>query len=920
MAGKFSTDRQIAFTPKRSAANGFFRPFAALRIVCLALVLLQLSCGAAGAKPLKKILAIHSYHQGYSWQIGMDRAMDKAFSSQDKMDVEVFHEYMDSLRLPDSSLQIPFFDYLKSRYAGVSFDLIMATDNPALSFLLNYRDWLFGAKPVVFCGINGFRPEMLQGTRNYAGITEAVDVVGTLRVALKLWPRAKRVILFGRHSQTFYANLSRLNSAVGQMKGIELASLVGMRLPQVLEHLKKLTPDNLVLLTEPVADQDGRLTSFSHSTPMITMACPVPVFSLWDVVVGKGVVGGKVVSAGEQGRLGAELALQILGGEDPDAKSRVLRGHNRYMFDYKQLVRFGMPLSALPEDSILINKPPSIWQDYKEIILAVAGLLAFLCFLVLMLGLNIVRRKRAERSLKKSEELFRTVFEQAAVGICYCSLGGRLLRANDKFCRILGYTKKEIENISFKKITHPDDIESDIANVSRLLAGQGTQYSAQKRYINKQGDILWISLTVSLVKDELGKPDYLIAAAEDISDRKRAEKEREELETQLRQSQKMEAIGTLAGGIAHDFNNILAAIRGYTELAISRARSGEAVNHELDQVLGAVGNARELVRGILSISRKTGSLHKPLDLNRELRQAAGMLERTILRMVGVELKLCGHRLVTKGDAAQVQQLLLNLGANAKDAMPHGGTLTIETGLTELTEEFCRANPGALPGEYARISVGDTGYGMSPEIIENIFDPFFTTKETGRGTGLGLAMAYGIVKSHRGFIACKSLPEQGTTFDIYLPLAKGVEVDPVETDADGPLNQGNNETILVVDDEKALREVSEQMLGASGYRILLADCGEKAIEMYRERGADIDLVILDISMPGMGGHRCMECLLDMDPEVKIIMASGYSKDISARQAVEKGALSYLAKPFSMKELLEVIRRVLKSPGASAPPPG
>ena len=839
----------------------------------------------------------------------MDRAIDKTFAAKNGAEVEVFHEYMDTLRLPDPSLQIGFYDYLKSRYAGVPLDLILATDNPALSFLLNYRDWLFGPKPVVFCGINGFRPDMLNGTENYSGITEAVDVVATLRVALKVWPNTKRVILFGRHSQTYYANMTRLENAAKSIGGISLVSLVGLRLPQVLERLRRLGREDLVLLIEPVADRHGQLVSFSYSTPLITEACPVPIFSLWDVVLGKGVVGGNVVSAGEQGRMAAEMALDILKNGVPQKAGGIVQSPNRYMFDYKQLSRFGMPLSKLPEGSIVINRPPSIWRDYRPTILTLTGILVFLGFLVLLLGLNIVRRRRAERSLQKSEELFRTLFEQAAVGICYSRLNGRLLKANDRYCRITGYSQGQIEKMSFKQVTHPDDIESDIKSVNKLLAGEGKQYSLEKRYITQQGAVVWVNITVSLVRDDLGRPDYLIAAVEDISDRKAAEKEKERLETQLRQAQKMEAIGTLAGGIAHDFNNILAAIRGYTELALSRAGQGQQVDHELSQVIEAVEKARVLVKGILSISRKTDAPYKPLDLNREVKQAAGMLERTIPKMIAINLKLCGQQLLTMGDAAQLQQLILNLGSNAKDAMPRGGTLTIQTGLETLEKDVHRANAEDFAGEYARITVSDTGHGVPPEILESIFDPFFTTKETGRGTGLGLAMAYGIVKNHRGFISCDSQPGKGTAFNVYLPLTSGVALPADEMWPEGPLPEGKNETVLVVDDEESLRQICEQFLTDNGYNVMLAESGEKALQVYGECGAAIDLVILDISMPGMGGHSCLERLLEINPRAKVIMASGYSKDVSASEVIQKGALGYMAKPFSLKELLTVIRDCL-----------
>ena len=396
------------------------------------------------------------------------------------------------------------------------------------------------------------------------------------------------------------------------------------------------------------------------------------------------------------------------------------------------------------------------------------------------------------------------------------------------------------------------------------------------------------------------------AANRMVAERDRMNLEKEKMEEQLRQSQKMEAMGSLAGGIAHDFNNILAAIVGYTELAQHQARRGGDPLNELDQVLAASQRARDLVRQILTFSRKSLPELTALDLNREARYAAGILERTIPRMIRLELDLAPDLASVQGDRTQIEQVLMNLGSNAADAMPGGGRLLIRTDNVTLEP----GHEGDLPpGAYARLRVSDDGPGMDQETLERIFDPFFTTKPPGRGTGLGLSTAYGIIASHGGSITCRSRPGAGATFTILLPALSGSgrEAAPEPQVDQGRLD--GDERVLVVDDDPAVRDVAVRFLTGHGYQALTAASGEEALDIYRKQGAAIDLVVLDLSMPGMGGHACLQRLLALDPEVRVLIASGYSPGGEIADTVKLGAASFITKPFGETELLGRVRRVL-----------
>ena len=405
----------------------------------------------------------------------------------------------------------------------------------------------------------------------------------------------------------------------------------------------------------------------------------------------------------------------------------------------------------------------------------------------------------------------------------------------------------------------------------------------------------------------------LILANEDLKrevrERKLAEEEKRKLEDQLLHAQKMEALGTLAGGIAHDFNNLLQAISGYTQLLLMKKDSGDADYAKLEVIQGTTQRASELTRQLLIFGRKVESKLKPLDLNHEVQQVSSILERTIPRMITIKTKLAENLKVISGDAGQLEQILMNLGVNARDAMPEGGILSFQTENVTLAKGYYTALLGAVPGDYVQLTVSDTGVGMDKETIKHIFEPFYTTKEAGKGTGLGLAIVYGIVKSHGGFIRCTSEPGGGTTFKIYFPIfhAKGVDAaSEARKDAEAPRG---HETIMLVDDEKTILDIGRELLTQYGYRVITAEGGEKAVELYSRDGGGIDLIILDLIMPGMGGTKCYKELQKANPDVKIIVSSGAASEEQVREAFEVPPTAFISKPYQFKDMLSKVRDVL-----------
>jgi len=376
----------------------------------------------------------------------------------------------------------------------------------------------------------------------------------------------------------------------------------------------------------------------------------------------------------------------------------------------------------------------------------------------------------------------------------------------------------------------------------------------------------------------------------------------------------MEAIETLAGGVAHDFNNLLQVILGYSELLLVEKPDEDHDSADLKKINQAARSGAELVRSLLTFSRKVEPRLVPISLNRQIGYVERLLGRTLPKMIDIRLDLAEDLDRVNADPAQMEQILMNMAVNARDAMSDGGTLTVSTRNVTLEEEYCRLHADTRPGDYVLLTVADTGKGMDRKTLEHIFEPFFTTKELGRGTGLGLAMVYGIVKQHGGHVTCYSEDGRGTVFSIYLPV---ISAEPeTTTDLLEEAPPRGTETILLVDDEDMVRELGERILTKNGYTVLTATDGGQALDLYVRSQEQISLVILDLIMPAMGGMECLKEFLKIDPQVRVLVASGYSGDTSSSECIQRGAKGFVPKPFRFKELLNQVRKVLDEGRGSA----
>ncbi len=520
---------------------------------------------------------------------------------------------------------------------------------------------------------------------------------------------------------------------------------------------------------------------------------------------------------------------------------------------------------------------------------------------------DITDQKAAQEALKLSEEKFRTIFNDSPVGIVQTTLDGHILSANRAFCDMMGYSGSEIQELTIADISFEGDFEKERPMVRKLHDGLTSYHSFEKRYRTRSGECVWGHVSIAYIRDEAGKPLTAVGIIENISDRKKADEEVKRMENQLLQSQKAEALGTLAGGIAHDFNNILSAIIGYTELAKIHVAKPAVASAELDQVLKASDRAKSLVNQILAFSRKASIEYTPVDLQFAISDTLKMLRSVIPSDINIVPSL-KENIVILSDPTQVHQIIMNLSINAAQAMEKdGGTLSVELDSVVIGDGDTKFLPELTPGDYALIRVRDTGLGMSEEVRERIFLPYFTTRETGKGTGLGLAVIQGIIKKHKGTIICRSEPGAGTTFEIYLPELKAVMDIPVSS-ADEEIVRGRGR-ILFVDDEPSLTAMGSEMLKTLGYDVLTENSSVKALDIFTANPYAFDLVITDMTMPGMTGDRLAERIKSLRGDMPVIICTGYSDRISDERIKELGVSMLIMKPVEMRHLSSAVRKIL-----------
>lgn len=517
---------------------------------------------------------------------------------------------------------------------------------------------------------------------------------------------------------------------------------------------------------------------------------------------------------------------------------------------------------------------------------------------------RMIERTRQEDALIQSEERYRLLFEHNPQAMwVFDAETLRFLAVNNAAIQHYGYSREEFLSMTIKDIRPPEDVPALLGDIA--MNTRGMDKAGVWKHLKKDGTVIDVEVT-SYDLEFAGYQAKLVLSY-DVTERLRAEKALREMEEQLRQAQKLEAIGSLAGGVAHDFNNILTAITGYSDLTLRRLGEGDSVRGYVQEIKRAAERASSLTQQLLAFSRKQVMQLKVLNLNEIVSDMDRMLRPMIGEDVDYVTILEPKIGQIKADKGQIEQVLMNLVINARDAMPGGGQLTIETKNVYLNAAYASHHLSVNPGHYVMLTVSDTGMGMDAQTRERIFEPFFTTKEVGKGTGLGLSTIYGIVKQLGGNVWVYSEPGHGTTFKIYFPL---IQNEPENIEEQAMLKApGGTEILLLVEDDDSIRELIRDVLEMEGYKVLAAASGQEALNLCKEMAEPVELLITDVVMPGMSGRDLSETLGEMYPDIKILYMSGYTDDAVVRHGVLEEGKAFLQKPFSPDALARKVRGVL-----------
>jgi len=875
-------------------------------LLCIILFLL-ISPWSASSQSSKKVLILNSYHHGFKWT---DEESDSVIAQLDESGIptKYFIEYMGTKWVYNQEYLERLPDIYRLKFKNISFDLIVATDDDAFTFLLKNRNDLFGKVPVIFCGVNWFEAKRLEGHTGYTGVNEDADIALNVDLMLRLHPEVKKIFMVVDRTTTGLIVQRKIRDTIAAYEDrVAIHILDDISLSQLDDKVSQLSDDSLVFLTIFQKDNKGEFVEFSEIAQRLSRHSRVPVYGLWDFYLGYGIVGGMLTSGASQGQRAGELGARILAGESPDKLPVIMNSPNRYRFDYTEMKNAGIKAVDLPAGSTMINAPSSFYTVAKKFVWAVliGGFLAIMIIFSLVVAMR--RRNRAERALRESDVRYQTLVDNLSLGVYRFSgdRRGEILQANPAMAKIYGYdTLEELQRSTV------NDHYQDPGERSRFLqeiGAQGYLKDCELQMQKKDGTPIWVLCNATAVFDETGSLKWVDGIHEDITERKR-------LEEQLRQAQKMEAIGTLAGGVAHDFNNILTAIIGFGNLLKVEVGDNEDAQNYLDPILVSADKAAQLTQSLLAFGRKQIINLQSVDVN----EIVENFSKLLLRVIGEDIELaveshCDH-LMTLADRGQVEQVLMNLVTNARDAMPDGGTIIIETDRIHLTSEFLVRHEFMRPGNYAVLSVSDTGSGIDEETRARIFEPYFSTKTVGKGTGLGLSIVYGIVKQHNGDISVYSEQGKGTTFKIYFPLIDKNVATEKEILRQSEI-EGGNETILIGEDNNEVRGSTEHLLAMAGYTVITAVDGDDVLKKFKDNKDRVDLLLLDVVLPKKNGKEVFDAVCLLRPDVKVLFMSGYTANIILKKGVLNKGLNFIAKPLSPDLLLAKVREVLSHPHVS-----
>ncbi len=878
--------------------------YAVFRII----VVLFILYGCSLASEPKKVLYISSYHPGFPTFFQQVDGIKTIFK---KNDVLLDIEFMDTKRFPKKLNWDLFQKSLTYKLEQTdSYDAIMVADDNALIFAIEQQTKLFNEKPIIFLGVNNI-DRALEQNKNFkiTGVVESVSMEETIELMIDLRPKATNIIALVDNTPSGQSDLELFYQVAKKFSFYKFSdiSLAKMPWPEFISALGDIKEDSSVLLLSAYQDINKKTLLFDESLKKIKKTLSVPIFHLWYHGLGDGILGGKIISHKEQGKVAANIVLQILNGKPVEQIKVINLSPNRFVFDYLELKKYDLYKSLLPKNSLILNKPYSFYQNNKLLIWGIATVIGTLSVSLIFTIVNIYRRKQIEKILRSSEAHLRTVIETIPDLIWLKDPDGLYLSCNKKFERFFGAKETEIVGKTDYNFVNKEMADFFREKDKAAMAAEKTRVNEEEVTYADDGHREILETVKTPMYGDDGQLIGVLGIARDITERKRLEEERKKLENNLRQSHKMEAIGTLSGGIAHDFNNILGIILGNTELAMDDIDKRNPSYLYLEEITKAGLRASDIVKQLLNFSRKTDQAKKAIDIRLLIKDSIKMLRASIPTSIDIQVNLLEDLSTIYADSTQINQVLVNLCTNAAHAMEDsGGVLKIELSQIELDNTTVTQFQKIEAGQYIQLSISDTGHGIDPEIKVNIFDPYFTTKPIGKGTGMGLAIVLGIVKNHNGAISVYSEKNKGTSFKVLFPVIEGEEF--MENGLLQSLPTGN-ETILFVDDEKALVKIGKNILESLGYRVETKTDPSEALDLFRSDPSRFNLIITDMTMPLINGEKLTKEALKINPDIPVILCTGFSSQIDSEKAITIGAHSYMEKPIDKKRLAYAVRCAL-----------
>ena len=822
---------------------------------------------------------------------------------ESKSAVQPIVEYMDwqSGFTPEQEAKLAA--YYASKFTILRIRTVIAAGEPALDFVLRQRERIFPTAEAVACGI----PRLEENKQRswLTAILEETDAAGTFRLALQLQPNLQNFTVLDDTTGSGFSEKARIEAACpNEVERVKLNVVSGDTTPTIAAALENLPPRSAVLLARP------RLSP--KLLQVLSQRSAAPIYGLWSPVHLDGIIGGSLLDGEEQGATAAKVALRLFNGERASTIPTVSSVPYRLVVNYPEAIRAGVNLDSVPAGAEVRNRPPTFWKQHGAIILWATVVILGLGAVLVLLLFKIHRNSEAASELSESLSTLNATFDSTADGVLVVDNSGRVTACNERFLELWRIpaelaTRKQDESFLRHALLQLTAPSAFLSRVRELYSNADA--SSQGELVEfKDGRIFERdSRPLRQGKRIMGR----VWSFRDVTARVNADKERRRAGDQLAQTQKMEALGNLAGGIAHDFNNILTGIIGYVELAKARLPGRHPAADDLDHVLRASERAKDLVRQILTFSRKRAPEKKAIPLEPVVRDTLKLLRAVVPAAIEIRADLSSTAGTVMADPTQVHQALLNLATNAVHAMGQtAGQIRVSLQSFEVLPDFAVMHPPLRPGAHVCLSVTDTGHGMDTATIKRIFEPFFTTKAPGEGTGLGLAVVQAIVHNHDGVLTVESEPNLGSSFRVYLPVARESQVGKLVEEELTP--EGSNEHLLVVDDEAMITEVYRCFLESLNYRVTVAHSPEQALETFKKTPADFTGLVTDFNMPQMNGLELVRRIRAIRGDLPALLVTGYVGSAATEQeAAELGMGEILGKPFTRHTLGVALARVLKS---------